>query len=231
MADTSDEQVHAATSVSALFADAERATRSFAAATGLRCPDGCGACCHDARPEVTELDVSLITRELVARGVGEATLEEARLRADDRCVFYASEAGAPHRGRCTVYEQRPMLCRLFGFGAVRGKGGPELAVCRVQRARAPEELAIAEAAARRGEAPLFADHQSRLDGLDPARSTRKQPINVALARALERELTRAAYSEASAAVWGAPLAASNEDASDPGFDPGSDPGRRPPVAA
>ena len=215
--------------VAALLAAAEDATRAFAVATGLRCPEGCGACCHDARPEVTELDVSLIARDAVARGVGEALFEAAVAGADARCVFYESEDGAPHKGRCTAYSLRPMLCRLFGFAARRGKTGPELAACRVHRAQTPELVAVAEEAARRGEAPIFGDHQSRLDGLDPARSATKRPINQALARALERELTRLAYAgeEAAAALLDAPPAALNDDAVE-GHDPGSEPGRRPP---
>jgi Fe-S-cluster containining protein len=175
----------------ALYQDADRATGALASATGLACPTGCGECCARHDPHVTIADVEPIAAAAVADRTAEAMLDRALAAPAGPCVYFE-----PGRlpGGCTVYALRPILCRLFGFSAVRDKhGAPALAVCEVHKAATPEVAARAAAhVAGGGEVAILAEYQARADGLDPDPARTEQlPINVALARALERALLRA----------------------------------------
>lgn len=67
----------------------------------MRCDAGCGDCCGPV--PVTDAELSAVKRHMA----------RYRVQAVDRgrwtCPFYD--------GRCTVYEARPVLCRLFGHTA------------------------------------------------------------------------------------------------------------------
>jgi len=172
-----------------LYAAVDAAAAALAVATGLACPSGCGACCETSPPHVTVGDVAPIAVDLVARGAAEPVL--ARIDAlpeRGACALY--EPGRP-AGGCTAYELRPVVCRLFGFAAVRDKhGAPHLAACRVHARETPEVVARAQAhVAAGGEVPMFADWQGAAHDGDGGAAL--HPINVALARALDRELLRA----------------------------------------
>jgi Fe-S-cluster containining protein len=180
-----------------LYRDVDLAIDAFQHATGLGCPTGCGTCCAEQTPYVRIADMHEIASAQVARGVELAVATLARAQdagAARPCVIFE-----PGRlpGGCTEYALRPMLCRLFGFGAVRDKHGTaQLAVCRVHTATTPEVAARAAGfVAAGGAVPMMADWQSAADAQaelgdgDPT----LYPINVALAKALERALLRAQY--------------------------------------
>jgi uncharacterized protein len=178
----------------ALYQDADRATAALTDATGLACPPGCGECCAKHDPHVTVADVEPLAEAAIAAGaeVAEAQLDRALAAPAGPCIHFV-EGRLP--GGCTVYELRPILCRLFGFSAVRDKhGAATLAACELHKEHAPELAARAAAhVAGGGDVAILAEYQARADGLgDPAR-TEQLPINVALARALERALLRARY--------------------------------------
>jgi uncharacterized protein len=178
-----------------LYREVDAAIAAFQDATGLACPRGCGVCCETQTPYVRVADMDEIARAHVARGVGEETLARAQAAGAARpCVIYE-----PGRlpGGCTEYELRPMLCRLFGFGAVRDKhGAAELAVCRVHKQETPEVAARAAAfVAGGGVVPMMAEWQEAADGATDDADRRLLPINLALAAALERALLRAHYEQ------------------------------------
>lgn len=175
----------------AIYAEADRLTTAVAEGTGLGCPTGCGACCVRTPPHVSVSDVAPIARAAVASGEAEALLDRALAIGAGPCALFAP---GQLPGGCTVYAIRPIICRLFAFAAVRDKhGAPEVAICREHSAALPGVRARVEAyLASGGEVAAFADFQQ--DAHDPDDgSPALLPINVALARALERELLRAQY--------------------------------------
>ena len=150
----------------ALYQAADHAVAGFADATGLRCPDGCGACCANSTPMVSSLEAAAIADELVRRGRAEAVLAEARVAGDRRCALYD---GDDRHGRCTVYALRPVMCRLYGFAAVQRDGQPDLSVCRVHAMAIPEAVGAAVALVDGGGAvPEFADWAAQSVALAPA---------------------------------------------------------------
>jgi hypothetical protein len=87
-------------------------------------------------------------------------------------------------GHCLLYARRPVVCRLFGFAAVRNRLGMlELSTCQPIRRDFPQAVLRAEAWLAAGSpAPLLAGYSQRLFGLDP--TARLLPINEALKRAI-----------------------------------------------
>jgi uncharacterized protein len=177
-----------------LFDAVDAAIDRFQGDTGLRCPTGCGHCCQTQTPFVTVTDMMPIAAAVVARGDGEALYDRAVAAADAGAPCAIFQPGRLPGG-CTEYELRPMLCRLFGFAAVRDKHGQQhLALCRIHGRDVPEASARATAFVDGGGAvPLFSEWQAEADALEPDGGGAQLPINVALARALERELLRARY--------------------------------------
>jgi Fe-S-cluster containining protein len=152
----------------ALYAEADRAVARFAEQTGLRCPAGCGACCANSTPMVSMPEAAAIAEELARRGHTAATLERARISGERRCALYE---GDDRHGRCTVYDLRPAMCRLYGFAAVRRAGRNDLAVCRVHAMTIPDEVTAAVAHVDAGgEVPVLADWAEQSAALeDPPR--------------------------------------------------------------
>lgn len=183
------------------LATAAEATEAFSAAHGLHCPPGCGACCLSPEVECSVTEWGPLVRELVREGRAEAVLAQlhAQLASGSSvCVFYAPEDGDPRRGRCQVYGLRPMICRLFGFSARRGRDGtPELVSCRVMREQDPAAVAAAAQAVREGApAPVMGDLMGAVLTEAPGTDGRMLPINEALRVALERALLRARFEAA-----------------------------------
>jgi uncharacterized protein len=179
-----------------LFSRLEAETSAFASASGLRCPDGCGACCESPNVYTSVIELEPLAQELVARGEAEAALDRAEAAGPGPCVFYASHG--PGQGRCTVYALRPMICRLFGFAAVRDKQGqPELAGCRVHKAAQPEVMAHARAFVAGGQpVPMMTDWQQQAAELGTSATGALVPINQAIRQALERALFTASLAGA-----------------------------------
>ena len=183
------------------LATAAEATEAFSAAHGLHCPPGCGACCLSPEVECSVTEWGPLVRELVREGRAEAVLAQlhAQLASGSSvCVFYAPEDGDPRRGRCQVYGLRPMICRLFGFSARRGRDGtPELVSCRVMREQDPAAVAAAAQAVREGApAPVMGDLMGAVLTEAPGTDGRMLPINEALRVALERALLRVRFEAA-----------------------------------
>jgi Fe-S-cluster containining protein len=178
-----------------LYACIDKAVAEFQLRSGLRCPAGCGRCCPTADVRVTVLEMLPIAHEILCNH--DAGVWMDRLAAQpipERCALY-SEKGIADAGHCTFYGHRPVLCRLFGYAAVRSRTGAQaLSVCKWIRQNAPRAAAAAMALAE--EAPCFVDYGSRVYALDPVLGNGLLPINTALRRAIERLGLHAALTDA-----------------------------------
>ncbi|HAE21856.1 MAG TPA: hypothetical protein DCG47_05975 [Spirochaetaceae bacterium] len=192
-----------------LYRRADLAVLDFQEKSGLSCPLGCGSCCEAFVPDILPLEAEYLAAflafkdrdrayELAARGL------EERVREDGRrgCPLYADDT--PYH--CTVYEARPLICRLFAFSAVRDKRGePSFARCRRMPALADRQAAGLAAplasraaghlivsgepqAARAQDAPLMADYGGELAGIDPGSAGERDALPEALTKALSKVL-------------------------------------------
>ncbi|NJL55473.1 YkgJ family cysteine cluster protein [bacterium] len=169
-----------------LYAEIDRQTAAFAEGTGLACPPGCGACCLSPEVEATVLEMLPLAQWLVHEGRGEEVLADLVRWGIRQCIFYGFQSEDGTLGRCGVYAVRPLLCRLFGFAAVRDRTGrAQLAACWRHQETVPEAVDRARQAIGLGEpVPLFNEWAMRLSQLDPHYGVERLPINEALGRAI-----------------------------------------------
>lgn len=174
----------------------DAATASFAERTRLHCPDGCGLCCENPKVEATALEMLPAARELVSQGRADAVLDDPRIQSGTGICSFYEQGDGPGRGRCGMYDQRPAICRLFGFAAARTKRGPELAQCHVHYTHDPETTGRAFDAVRDGEpVPMFDATFRRVAGIAPDLAHEQMPLNRALRIALEKVLLDDAVAE------------------------------------
>src|SRR6185295_15429071 len=111
----------------------EKETKQFQAETGLHCIAGCGRCCENPRIETTVAELMPLAFRLFQRGEESGWLDKAnRSESKGQCIFYKPDPLIEGKGRCSVYQWRPLICRLFGFSAITDKKGrPSLVTCAV----------------------------------------------------------------------------------------------------
>lgn len=168
-----------------LYADIDKSVAEFQLRSGLRCPAGCGLCCPTADVRVTVLEMLPIAHEILCNQDVEAWMDRLAAQPEGgRCTLY-SEKQISDAGHCGFYTKRPVLCRLFGYAAVRSRNGARaLSVCKFIRRNNPQATAAAMAFA--DQAPCFVHYGSRVYALDPVLGNELMPINTALRRAIER---------------------------------------------
>ena len=170
----------------ALYAHIDQVVAEFQLKTGLRCATGCGKCCLTPDIQVTVLEMLPIANEMLRGGTADQWLERlSGTSGSGTCVLYKAHPAENVHGHCNYYKWRPVLCRLFGFAAVRGRNAEKsLAVCRHIRQNDP--LCALAAMLIGEEAPAFLNYGLEVYNLDPVLGLNLIPINTALRQAIER---------------------------------------------
>jgi Fe-S-cluster containining protein len=181
-------------SLAYLYRRADSAVANFTEISGVSCPHACGTCCEGFVPDILPLEAAYVAvwlagndrdraYSLVASGLA------PRVRADGRkgCPLYADDT--PYH--CTVYEARPLVCRMFGFAASSDKRGvPAFSVCHHGMSeggtRSASGAALVEAFG--AEPPLMSDMGSELVAIDPSSSAERHALPEALNEALAQVL-------------------------------------------
>ncbi len=84
----------------------------FVKGTSISCPRGCGSCCERFMPDITEAEALAVAAFIVFSDSPKAhrkKLESARGMKTGPCPLYNPDSPF----HCTVYEARPLICRLF----------------------------------------------------------------------------------------------------------------------
>jgi uncharacterized protein len=173
----------------AVYAEVETVTSRFSLESGVACPSGCGGiCCRNFEPDVMEAEALYLAAWLVESGseaasrLPDAEGPSAGARAG-RCPFWDEGGG----GACLVYPARGLVCRLFGFSAVRGaKGEKSFGLCfamdrgveGIQRQWREGKGDFFEIA----DPPVMADYGSRVAAIHPGGC--REGIGQATAKAL-----------------------------------------------
>lgn len=187
------------TEVISVHAEIDQQTEAFQRTTGIRCPDGCGACCHSPHVEASVIDVLPLAVELVERELTESVIDRIHERersGDTRCVLFDVDPADPQRGRCSMYAWRPAVCRLFGFAGRRDADGQaQYSGCKIHREVMPATVAAAQQAVREGRIPLplFSDLAGKVNAIASDSRGRTQPINQSLREAMQRVALRRRY--------------------------------------
>ena len=194
-----DEDQRVIREMTALFENLDRQTEKFSIETGLKCKNGCGACCTNPEIETTIAEVLPLAAYLWSTACIQDShrlhenLENILQAIKDRsskgvCVFFKPDPVDPNKGRCSIYAYRPGICRLFGFAARTNKSGQrELVTCKVIKAGHPQECKQTQEALHMGlEVPLLSACASSVVNIDPLHGRQLLPINQAIRLAIEK---------------------------------------------
>jgi Fe-S-cluster containining protein len=172
-----------------LFGEVDDAADQFRILTRIKCPERCGECCTRSAVETTAIEMMPMALELWRNNEAESCLERIEEAPQGAiCVFYKSDPGNHSLGRCTVYEMRPLICRLFGFFTARNKYGKYVYhSCRVIRRKYPEifENAVRQLSGIEHQSGTT-DYSMRIMGMDAGLGGKIVPINHAAAVALKK---------------------------------------------
>jgi len=157
-------------------------TSTFKKTSDLACVSGCSACCMKPDIEATVLEFLPAAYELYMTDSYEPLLERLNSLEDTACIFYnPMNAG----GACTNYQNRGMVCRLFGFSSKLDKYERRtLVACKmIKQQTNPETIDL-----KLEKAPDMNGYYLKLFGIDPKLATQYFPINQAIKIALETVL-------------------------------------------
>lgn len=172
--------------VSILFREFDRMAHDFQMASGLYCPENCGACCQSETVEATLLECLPMAFTILDRDDMESCLNQlASTPLPGLCLLFIGNHAEQGTWGCSCYADRPLVCRLFGFAGSRGKDGQlQLAFCRVMRETGQNLPDVAGDARLAAVMPIITEAAIQLTTLHPDYGTRRQPINEAMRAAV-----------------------------------------------
>lgn len=182
--------------VEALFDRLEIEIKDFQSETHLHCNTGCGKCCSTPNIEASPLEFLPWAFHLFLNGKAEETLKELSSISTKNCFLYRSLSVLEyHKGSCSNYRYRGLICRLFGYGATSDKFGKlRLATCKIIKEEQHRNFIKAEEAINKQTAvPIFSDYYMQLAQIDLRMGVTMLPINEALKIAVEEVLHYFAY--------------------------------------
>lgn len=171
-----------------LYSELDGAIEKFIERTGLTCPGGCRICCDTPATKIEATVFELLPQAIIACHQGRAEYWLSILAQGDseaRCVFLDHNLS---QGGCSIYQYRPLLCRLFGFAAVLDKDARPLPlVCRQMKIADPgvdrhvRQLIIDGVV----ELPISAYYASRIAAINPNQGQGLLSINEAFRNAIQ----------------------------------------------
>lgn len=166
-----------------VFEEMEQNFNAFQTQTKLACLPGCAKCC--TYPDIESTILESLPWALKVHGEGSLDQWIERLEgAGKRCVLFEGNPDTG-KGRCSSYETRPSLCRMFGVSGVFDKNQQvSLSVCKEIKKKFPE--IVDEAAIRRtsNNTPMMSHWYARIQSLGTPQILVRRPINEALLEAL-----------------------------------------------
>lgn len=118
-------------------------------------------------------------------------LDDIEKSESDLCPIYKPSVA----GSCSEYENRGLICRVFGTGAQRDKHGePRLITCKLLKEEHPNEVKAAESAFTDNKFEYVNTYYDRLKTIIPSLSDETLPIKEAVRVAVEYTLQYAIYS-------------------------------------
>lgn len=162
-----------------LYEEMGKTFRDFQTSSGLTCLSGCSECCLNPEVEATPLEMIPMALKIIELGLIDQIYQELENSEGLPCIVLKN-------GKCSLYEQRPSLCRLFGAsGFIDKNGKTSLSLCKLIKKDKPQ-LAENLSSFPPTETPIMANWSRILSTLHPELNKNRQQINVALKMALDQ---------------------------------------------
>jgi Fe-S-cluster containining protein len=181
--------------VEELFKELDIAISHFQQWSGLYCVNGCGKCCLKPDITATILEFLPLAYHAFKERHADSLYEKLQGKENELCIIL--DPTRPH-GMCGDYNNRGLICRIFGFSARRDKySRPEIITCKIIKTEQAENYtrSMNEIAEGAGSIPIAEDYYRRLMLIDTELGRDLYPINVAVKKALEVVMHYYAYRE------------------------------------
>jgi uncharacterized protein len=166
---------------------------AFQTETSLHCKFGCGKCCFKPDIEATVLEFLPFAYHLYHQGQAEQWLTNINESNSSLClILNPTQSGT---GLCSDYQNRGLICRLFGYSARTNKyGKKELITCQIIKTEQSEAYQQATVKIEAGtQVPVMNQFYMQLHAIDFELTQEFYPINQAIKKALETVLQYYAY--------------------------------------
>jgi Fe-S-cluster containining protein len=181
-----------------VFEELDQEIKSFVDASKLTCISGCGFCCSNPKVSASVLEFLPMAFDLYEKGKAEKALNLLdQTNEDDACIIYKSFSEDGHSGFCSDYQNRGMICRLFGSSARKNKDGiKEIITCKKIKTEKKDLYDTAvEAIKSEMPVPSSTDAYRKINNIDFMLTERQLPINKAIKEAIESVITYKFYTE------------------------------------
>jgi Fe-S-cluster containining protein len=161
-----------------LFNEMDQQNNQFANSSNLSCSTTCGGiCCKSNTVEVSPIDLIPLVIEIITNNEQDKILPKLYLNHNNHCVLW-------HEGKCSIYKNRPVLCRLFGVSAIfNKKDETTLSICSyIKKENETDIIKNIEMA------PNIVTYAAKVNNLLPEWDSTAKPINQSLIYAIERIL-------------------------------------------
>ena len=182
--------------VEELFQKLDVEISEFRGHTKLSCVAGCGKCCNHPEIDASPLEFLPWAFHLFLNGEAENVLQKLTKETSVACYIYKPLSLLNgDNGKCSNYQYRGLICRLFGFGANTDKYGQlRLATCKIIKDGQAENYDKSTELINNGlPVPIFTDYYMNLSQIDFQLGNVIVPINKALKLAIEEVLQYYAY--------------------------------------
>lgn len=171
---------HKVRQVRMLLNEASGHTEKFCKISRLACNKGCFSCCLKKDLFVSPLEFLPLAWNLYEKGKAEEVFDKTgKMKSGSSCYFFSPFGES---GGCTVYKDRGLLCRLFGFSSDEDKNGNHRLVCckGIKKTLAYRDMSPSIL----NESPEYSDFYLRLGTIDFPLATEQLQINEAIHKAL-----------------------------------------------
>jgi Fe-S-cluster containining protein len=184
-------------SIYKLFKELDNQIAEFSNESGIKCKTGCGECCMFPKIHATVLEFIPFALKMVISGKASGLLETLQNKdaAISSCIIFSPISLNSSNGRCSDYENRGLICRLYGYSAHNNKDGSHsMITCSIIKANNPH-IFNNEVSYLSGytNLPIASEFYSRLQSIDLSLTLETYPINMAIKKALEYVLGYYSY--------------------------------------
>ncbi|UZR96376.1 YkgJ family cysteine cluster protein [Chondrinema litorale] len=158
--------------------------------TGIYCLASCGQCCTKPNIEASVLEFLPLAFDLFLRKETTQYKEQILQSGFSICHLFNALSVVPNSnyitGKCSQYQYRALVCRLFGYASIRNKHGQKkLSTCKLIKGSYPEEVTRLDQPEKIELIPNYSNYFQQLVQIDFKLSQEFHPINKAILRAID----------------------------------------------
>lgn len=169
--------------VERLFKEIDKASSNFLNKVEVRCPSGCNKCCHGKKVSATPLEFLPYAYHLYQTGELENKYWEFKSKEASGCFLVEGDKHSLN-GKCSMYEHRGVICRLFGNCAGVNKNGEKVfSACSILKGQIIDHEKFNSTLQQ--SAPVYSNYYMNLRAIDNTNGAMMFPINIAILKAME----------------------------------------------